>query len=39
MKKADKYIYGGLGLILGTTLLFLVLRKGRASKFERGKAK
>jgi hypothetical protein len=35
MKKSDKYIVSGLSIILGTTLLFFILRKGRDSKFER----
>jgi hypothetical protein len=39
MRKSDKYIISGLSLLVGTSLLYLLVRKGRASKFERGKAK
>ena len=39
MKKSDKYIIGGVGLLVGTSLLYFLVRRGRASKFERGKAK
>lgn len=35
MKKSDKYIYGGIALLIGGIGLYFITRKGRPSKLER----